>query len=101
MIRKVNNIYTIGVGYYMGEKMLLTWINPYKNICVNGKRYTSVYGKLLNSNKKIQTILEFLRDRNFIDYKRLSKIQLILKIKSGDIKAKKEFIVRFKKIPKF
>ncbi len=98
---KINNIYTVGCGFYLGEKFLLTWINPTQNICIAGKRYTSVYGQLIYNGKHISTILEFLMNKDFINYKKISKVQLITRIKKGDLKAKKEFIVRYKKVPKF
>lgn len=95
----INNIYVVGDGFYSGEKILLTWINKSKNISMNSKRFTQAHGRLLKNNKSINVILEFLKDDD--DYSKLSKILLIKKIKKKDLKAKKEYILRYKKLPKF
>lgn len=95
----INNIYVVGDGFYSGEKILLTWINKSKNVSMNSKRFTQAHGRLLKNNKSINVILEFLKDDD--DYSKLSKILLIKKIKKKDLKAKKEYILRYKKLPKF
>lgn len=98
---KINNIYTVGDGFYSGEKILLIWINKSKNISMGSRRFTQANGRLIKNDKRINVILEFLKDNNFLDYSKLSKLDLIKKIRKKDLKAKKEYILRFKKIPKF
>ena len=55
----------------------------------------------LKNKKRINVILEFLKDDEFLDYSKMNKVELIKRIKKSDKKAKKEYILRFKKIPKF
>jgi hypothetical protein len=98
---KINNIFTVGDGYYSGERILLLWINKSKNISMFGKRFTQANGRLIKNNKRINVILEFLKDDDSTDYTLLAKIDLIRKIKRKDLKAKKEYILRYKKLPKF
>lgn len=97
----INNIYTVGDGFYKGERILITWINKSKTISFGSKRFTQAHGVLIKNKKRINVILEFLKDDEFLDYSKMNKVELIKRIKKSDKKAKKEYILRFKKIPKF
>ena len=100
-MRELNVIYTVGDGFYKGEEILLKWINNSKTITIGKRRYTQAHGTLLKNKKNINVILEFLRSHEIVDYSSMSLVNLIRKIKSKDNKAKKEFILRYKRVPKF
>jgi len=97
---KEGDICYVGSGFYADEKMLIDFIAKNKCITSNGKRYTQISGTLLKNNKRINAILEFLRGDAEINYKAVSKFELIKLIISKDSKAKKEYIIRYKKSPK-
>jgi hypothetical protein len=105
-IISINNIYTITQGSHSGEKIMIKWICPNKQIHIgNNKMRRQVYGTLIQSNAKINTVLEFLQE--YIDankpksnYKILDNFKLILLCKKRDKEAILEFVKRFKKLPK-
>jgi ribosomal protein L4 len=95
---KVNDVYTLKIGFYAGQPFIVTWISNHKNIYMSGERYTQVHGILINSKKRINTVLEFLSSEKILDYKKMSKLDLIKRAKKyKDVRAKKEYIMRFKK----
>lgn len=105
-IINVGDIYTITEGEFVGKSILIEWISPNKQIHIgNNQMRRQVYGKLLNSNKRINTILEFLKEyidlKNSIRIKNMSDFDLIKLCKKDNKNAIKEFVRRFKKLPKF
>lgn len=97
---RINDICVIkDGGFYDGFKAKLLWISSSKIISCGSKRYHQAQVCLLKNNKKINTILEFLKDED--DYSNLSKIDLIKKIKNNDKKAIKFYIMKYKQKPKF
>lgn len=104
-IINVGDIYTVTEGEYSGKKILIEWISPNKQIHIgNNQMRRQVYGRLLNSSKKINTILEFLQEyidlKQSIKIKKMSDFDLIKLCKKRNKDAIKEFIRRFKKMPK-
>ena len=101
----VGSIYTVGDGYHKGSKILIEWICPQKQVQIgNNIMCRQVHGRLLNSSKKINTVLEFLQEyidlKKQIKIKNMSDLDLIRQCKRNNKEAIKEFVRRFKKLPK-
>lgn len=96
----VGDIAFVGIGFYSDQKIRIDYIDKHKKITSNGKRYTQVSGTLLKNDRRINCILEFLFDSSKLNYTKLSKFDLIKLIVKKDTKAKKEYIIRYKKLPK-
>lgn len=104
-IIETGGIYTVGEGTYQGNKIFVSWICPKKQIHIgNNIMCRQVYGRILNSGKKINTVLEFLQEyldlKKQIRIKNMSDIDIIRQCKRNNKDAIKEFVRRFKKMPK-
>lgn len=96
----IGDICYVGCGFYFDQKIRIDYISKFKCITNKGKRYTQVSGTLLKNGKRVNAILEFLKSDLEIQYKLVTKLELIKLIINGDKKAKKEYIIRYKKLPK-
>lgn len=104
---KINDIYILGDdSYYEGQKVILLAKSKSKILSSGINRYTQGHGMLISNKKRINFVLENLKTnkenkKSFNPYSKFPKLLLIKKIKRGDKKALKEYVMRYKKKPKF
>lgn len=102
---QVGQTYLMTEGNFAGQTILVEWINPDKQIHIgNNIMCRQIYGKVIGTRKKINYILEFLVEyqelKRKLKWKNMSDFDLIMLTKRRNKDAIREFIRRFKKMPK-
>lgn len=108
-IIKLGGIYTVGLGYHFGKKIRIDDIAEECTIALGntGVMWRRVHGKILNSDTRINTVLETLQEfkddqvEKSGNYKSLNTYDLIRMVKSGNKNSIVEFVKRYKKMPKY
>ena len=57
---RVNEVYHLTAGHYRGKLIKLNYISPTKQVMIEKSRNRFVCGELVESNLKINTVLEHL-----------------------------------------
>lgn len=101
---KVGKTYRIRTGIYKSKNVILRYVNPKKQIIIRGKMHNQVSCELLEDKTIFNTVLENLCEipnlNEIVMVKNLSPNELLKLAKKKDKEAIKEYIRRYKKLPK-
>lgn len=99
---KVGKTYRLKSGSYKDEDVVLTWINPRKNVKIGKIIHNQIICTVLSKHIHLNTVLANLKDIGILkpDYSTLENKDLFVYVKSGMKEAVKEFVKRFGKLPK-